>query len=170
MRNVFQTLEAFEAGFSRHWNLFCAVLLLAGAAGCATRPTVTEGPFRAEVSGSNFVWSVRYAGADGRLGTADDVCGERELLLPEHARVELSLRSGDFIYLFSIPALGLREVAVPGLEFTLAFETGEASVFDFKGDELCGLPHAPMRGRLLVESVQEVGIQLDGMSRCDGSK
>lgn len=167
-RQEFQWLEKSAARVSNGWKLrAAAMIVLAGiAAGCATGGAATARPFRVEATGTNFVWQFRYAGADGVLNTKDDLCEANNLHVPENARVELSLTSGDYIYLFSIPALNLREVAVPQMRFTLAFDSGAASVFEFKGDELCGLPHAPMRGTMLVESMQELEIQLGGMHPC----
>ena len=59
-------------------------------------------------------WWIRYAGPDGQFGTEDDLAARDDLHVPAGFDMHLVLRSDDYIYVFSVPALGLKEVAVPG--------------------------------------------------------
>jgi cytochrome c oxidase subunit 2 len=151
----------------RRAALVVALLLAAcgprgdGDAGAVPGPAAAgadpaSGPFEVEMTGQDFEWHVRYAGPDGRLGTADDLHGWRDLHVPVGADVRIHLRSRDYIYNLALPHLGLKEVAVPELEFSLAFEAGERGTFELRGDQMCGWTHPKLLGTLHVESPEEV--------------
>jgi cytochrome c oxidase subunit 2 len=126
-------------------------------AGSVTDPercadTVAAGaPFIVQVTGRDFRWHVRYPGADGRLGTADDLRGERDVHLPACASARIELESDDYIYTLSLPHRGLREIAVPAMTFALEFDTGPAGTYDLRGDQLCGYAHPALIGKLVIE-------------------
>lgn len=93
---------------------------------------------RIEATGKQSVWHFRYAGPDGRLGTADDVMVRDVLCLPADADVELRLGSADFLYAFRVPQLAVNEIAVPELPRTVRFHTGKPFRADLLHDSMCG--------------------------------
>lgn len=105
-----------------------------------------------EVTGDDFNWYFRYPGPDGVLGTSDDRHSVQDLFLPDNANVDLKLNSNDYVYMFSLPELGMREIAVPGLSFGLQFSTQEEQVMDLMGDQLCGFAHASLIGKVYVRN------------------
>lgn len=115
-----------------------------------------SGLFEVEITGQDFEWHVRYPGPDGRLGTQDDLFGWQDLHVPLGARTRIHLRSRDYIYNLALPHLGLKEVAVPDLEFSLEFEARLAGDFELRGDQMCGWTHPKLLGTLHVESGEAV--------------
>lgn len=109
-------------------------------------------PMLVELRGEKGAWRARYAGADGTLGTPDDVVGGQDVHLPTNTPVRLELRSNDAIYFFSVPALGLNESAIPKLTFSLVFTTGRPGTFELRQDGMCGAAHPNLKGQLVVES------------------
>ena len=133
-------------------RLALSILLLAGIAlgtgvgiyFCAGQKSRSrDEPLRVEARGVGRQWHFSYAGADGILGSGDDPVTTDELRLPEHAKVVIQLRSKDFIYVFSCPDLNLKEIAVPDLEFSIAFRTAGAARYVLAMDPMCGFPAAP---------------------------
>jgi len=133
----------------------------AGEATVADLPS----PLVVEVTGRDFQWHFRYPGSDGAQGTLDDRYATRDLHLPAGARVRLELRSEDALYFFGVPALGLKQIAVPDMNFALDVETGAASTFDLRGDEMCGLSHPELVGDLVIEPPPEFVDWLNRLER-----
>jgi cytochrome c oxidase subunit II len=76
----------------------------------------------------------------------------RDVHVPLGAEVSLALASRDFVALFSVPSLGLRDFASPGLAGTLRFRADREGSYELRAEELCGQPHGERtRGRILVE-------------------
>lgn len=103
------------------------------------------------MTGGEYTWRVRYAGADGEFGTADDRHATRDLHAPVGTPVTLQLCSDDYIYTMALPHLGLKEIAVPDLDFALRFEPDEAGEYPLEGDQMCGYQHPDLMGTLTVE-------------------
>ena len=114
-------------------------------------------PLRIEARGSDRDWNFSYLGPDGTLDTADDVTNTGELNLPVGAEVVIDLRSDDFIYVFSCPGLGLKEIAVPDLEFSISFTAERPGEFNLLMDPMCGfrLPPGETMGRIKVASASD---------------
>jgi cytochrome c oxidase subunit 2 len=134
------------------------LLILAGCDRRDAAPSTAEmsrlpSPFVVEAAGADDEWRYRYPGLDGRLGTADDRQVAGDLHLPSETRVQLRLKSADAVYFFGIPQLGLKQVAIPDMDFTLELETGAVDRYALLGDQLCGSVHPRMRGNLVVESL-----------------
>lgn len=100
-------------------------------------------PVRVEACGADRAWHFSYSGADGIPGNGDDPVSLGDLRLPAHTEVVINLQSRDFIYVFSCPELNLKEIAVPDLQFSLAFRTGESGRYSLAMDSMCGFPAAP---------------------------
>lgn len=103
-----------------------------------------------EVTGDDFNWHIRYPGQDGQLGTSDDILTRRHLHLPTQTDVVLQLKSNDFVYSLALPDWRLKEIAVPELEFSLQFRTGDRGTYQLKGDQMCGYAHPNLLGNMVV--------------------
>lgn len=135
---------------------FLAIELLslcaAACSGCGPDALVRDDRVVVRVAAQDTSWSASYLleGADG--GTEAVVPSGREVHVPLGAEVALELQSRDFICLFAMPGLKLRDFAAPGLPGALRFRAESKGSFELRGDELCGLPHTDKtRGRLVVE-------------------
>src|SRR2546430_1114204 len=76
----------------------------------------------AEVYASQFDWRIRYAGQDGKFGTADDIENPFEFVVPANEKVRFILRSRDVIHSFFVPYFRLKQDAVPGMAIPVWFE------------------------------------------------
>ncbi|MFO0902691.1 MAG: hypothetical protein U0939_06810 [Pirellulales bacterium] len=113
-------------------------------------------PLHVQLSAVEHRWRVTRSA----LGDADlqnVALGEQTpagltLYVPVDTPLVLALKSEDYIYSLGIPDLGLKEMAVPGLEFKLNLRPMQVGQYALEGGELCGDPGIPVPGRLVVES------------------
>ena len=133
---------------------YLVVLLFAPlcAGGAASQPQQRLDSIVIEVTGDEFNWYFRYPGADGLLDTSDDRHSVQNLFLPDNSRVNLKLKSNDYVYTFTLPELGMAEIAVPGLSFELQFTTGDEQTLQLRGDQLCGFAHETLIGKVYVRN------------------
>ena len=110
-------------------------------------------PLVIDVVGRDFLWSFTYPGADKILGTEDDLVVEKDLHLPLGHDIHLRLTSEDYIYTFRARELGLRELAVPELQFDLDFRTESVGKYELEVDPLCAIRflHGDEMGWLVIE-------------------
>jgi cytochrome c oxidase subunit 2 len=95
------------------------------------------------VTGEQFAWNVRYAGADGKFGKTDlslidvqsnplgvdrndpdakdDVVTLNQLYLPANKPIIVKLRSKDVIHSFGVPEFRVKQDAIPGLTIPIWF-------------------------------------------------
>jgi len=126
-----------------------------------------------EVVAQQWSWSYRLPGKDGRLGTvhsrfvsadnpfgmnpsdphgADDVLvSSPELHLPFAQPVKLLLRSKDVLHNFAVAQFRVKMDMVPGLVTYTWFQPTRTGSYDLLCEELCGIGHFAMRGRVVVE-------------------
>jgi len=104
-----------------------------------------------EVTGEQFAWNIRYAGADGMLNTADDITTLNQLHLPVNETILIHLKSKDVLHSFFVPQFRMKQDAVPGLTTRMWLKAVEGGNFEIVCAELCGLGHYRMRGFLVVE-------------------
>lgn len=135
---------------SRVTGLLSLTLLL-WTGGCNRTSTVPlPANLLIEITGNDFEWHVRYAGLDETLGTDDDYFTRRDIALVAGVDTTIHLKSRDYLYSFALPHLGLKEIAVPDLEFSLHFAPEETGEFILKGDQLCGYQHPKLLGKVKV--------------------
>ena len=118
-------------------------------------------------------WSYRLPGKDGKLGTVhsrfvsdanpfgmnpadpngqDDVLmSSPELHVPLGKPVKMLLRSKDVLHNFSVAQLRVKMDMVPGLVTYVWFTPTRTGSFDLLCEELCGIGHFAMRGRIVVD-------------------
>lgn len=109
-------------------------------------------PIEVLLTGHDFRWESRYAGADGVLGSEDDIILDDALHLPAHADVRLHLTSRDYIYFLSVPFAQQKEMAVPDLLHSMRFDSGASAQHRLPGDQMCGYAHDSLFIDLVVES------------------
>jgi cytochrome c oxidase subunit 2 len=120
------------------WKAAIAIAMAAPAALISWAPGAREelaaGPGRPlsiVLTGRAGRW---HADTRGRVSVAGDI------RLPAGEDVELTLRSEDYVYTFSVPALGLNEVAVPEIPATRAIHTPRSGSYPVDAGPLCARP------------------------------
>jgi cytochrome c oxidase subunit 2 len=127
-----------------------------------------------EVVGEQFQWYFRYPGVDAAFGAtrpqlvnaaagnplgldpqdsrgADDLVSS-VLMLPAGREVDLRIRSLDVIHGFFIPAMRLKQNAVPGLVLHIHFTPIAVGTYPILCSQVCGSGHARMQAELRVVS------------------
>ena len=158
-------ISRFAPGSSQRFHLNPLMVALLGiVTSCAGPEGVVERGARSgvlrvpeslhvEITAADDRWRVRYhdltrTGADLILPDA------REVRVPAGARVVLHLKSTDYVYVFAIPHLELKEIAVPELDFQLEFRAAGAGRFELVGEQVCGDPHSAMPGNLVIQPAE----------------
>ena len=126
-----------------------------------------------EALGKQWHWSYRFPGKDGILGTVaakhmsddnpfgmnpDDPNGQDDVLvvspevhLPIDQPVKALLRSVDVLHNFTVAQFRVKMDLVPGLVTYIWFIPTRTGKFDLFCEELCGIGHFTMRGKVVVE-------------------
>lgn len=130
------------------------------------------GAVQINVVAQQFQWNFHYSGKDGTHGKTDakfindgslnfvgldpdDESGKDDiqlstLIVPENRPVALKLRSKDVIHNLFIPALRIKQDAVPGMNVGMHFTATKAGKYEIACAELCGNLHYNMKTFLLV--------------------
>ena len=163
-------LEAWLVGLTA---VGVAAMLAPGLAVWAKFVNVPEEATVIEAVGQQWYWSYRFPGKDGKLGTVDsrhvsdknpfgmnpdDPNGQDDILitspelhLPIDKPVKVLLRSKDVLHNFSVAQIRVKMDLVPGLVTYVWFTPTRTGNFDLLCEELCGIAHYTMRGKLIVE-------------------
>jgi cytochrome c oxidase subunit II len=187
-----------EVGLSAITAVGVIAMLAPGLFVWATFVTVPDEATEYEVVGQQWEWSFRYPGADGVLGTVDvrfisesnpfgmnpeDPNGQDDILvqdpvmyLPVGKPVKALLRSKDVLHNYTIPQFRVKMDLVPGTVTYLWFTPTEPGSYEILCQELCGIAHHVMRGRVVVAEQAEYDLwlgqqrtfaQLSGQNRPD---
>jgi len=89
-----------------------------------------------EVFPEQFAWNFRYAGPDGKFGTADDIMTINQLHVPVGKKVVAHLTAKDVIHSFFIPYARTKQDAVPGMLGRLWFELDKIACWDLKDQKM----------------------------------
>jgi cytochrome c oxidase subunit II len=116
------------------------------------RAEATEGVVRIEVNAHQWSWHARYAGADGRFATADDVVTTDDVRVPTGAPIVVQLASADVIHSMNLPNFRVKQDAVPGMITRLTFQAKLPGEYEIACAQHCGANHYKMRGVLTVLS------------------
>jgi cytochrome c oxidase subunit 2 len=114
------------------------------------RMLAAQNAVQIEVMPAQFSWNVRYAGPDGRFATADDGVLLDEMRIPVHTPVIVQLAPRDVIHSFFVPALRVKQDAIPGRITHAFFEADRIGAFEIACAQLCGFGHYQMRAVLHV--------------------
>ncbi len=135
--------------------------------------TVPPEASKVEVLGQQWNWSFRYPGDDGAMGRSgvefvnvanpfgidpDDPAGQDDKLvsepiahLPIGKPVKLLLRSLDVLHNFTVPQFRMKMDLVPGMITYFWLTPTRTGTFDILCEELCGIGHFTMRGKVVVD-------------------
>lgn len=135
------------------------------------------GAMQVEAVGMQFAWYFRYPGADAAFGATRaelvepgagnavgiDPADERgrddfvrsALVLPVGREVDLRLRALDVMHGFAVPALRLKQNAVPGQVFHVHFTPTVVGEYAVLCTQVCGLGHWRMQAVVRVVSQAE---------------
>lgn len=130
-----------------------------------------------EVIGQQWQWSFRFPGKDGELGTVDarkinidnpfgmndeDPYGQDDILIagnevhiPLGQPVKFLLRSKDVLHNFTVPQFRVKMDLVPGMVTWLWLTPTRTGTFEILCEELCGIGHHTMRGKVVVEEEED---------------
>lgn len=93
-------------------------------------------------TGAEYRWEFLLPGADGELGTSDDVNLNSVLWLPPNRQIRLHFASRDYVYTFLQSDLVINEVAVPGVLTEASFLSPSEGEFDISASPMCGFMFA----------------------------
>lgn len=130
-----------------------------------------------EALGQQWHWSYRFPGADGELGHSDatlitpanpfgldpeDPAGRDDVLvaspelrLPVDRPVKVLLRSKDVLHNFTVTQFRVKMDLVPGMITHLWLTPTVPGSYEILCEELCGVGHFAMRGRVVVTPQEE---------------
>ena len=150
-----------------------AAMLAPGLAVWAKFVTVPDDAAVVEVLGQQWAWSYRFPGKDGELGATDvrlisvdnpfgmqpqDTKGHDDILvaspelhLPLDKPVKIALRAKDVNHQFAVPQFRVKMDMVPGMVTYFWVTPTRTGAFDVLCEQLCGMAHFAMRGRVVVD-------------------
>ena len=127
-----------------------------------------------EAVGQQWHWSFRLPGKDGELGFTDEsliapdnpfgvdpqdprsqddvLIASPELHLPIGKPIKVLLRSKDVLHDFTVPQFRVKMDLVPGMITYLWMTPTKIGEYELLCEELCGVAHFAMRGRVVVDS------------------
>jgi cytochrome c oxidase subunit 2 len=130
-----------------------------------------------EVIGQQWHWSFRFPGDDGELGHSsaalvtpenpfgldpDDAKGRDDVLiaspelrLPVDQPFKVLLRSKDVLHNFTVTQFRVKMDLVPGMVTYLWLTPTKVGEYEILCEELCGVGHFAMRGRVVVTPREE---------------
>ena len=160
-----------------------AVMLAPGLVVWAQFVNVPEGAAEFEAVGQQWHWSFRFPGDDGEFGNVDirhiapenpfgmdpeDPTGRDDILvaspivhLPVGEPQRAWLRSRDVLHDFAVPQFRVKMDLVPGHVSYVWFAPTVVGEYEILCEELCGLAHHTMRGRVVVEERADFEAWLD---------
>ena len=122
-----------------------------------------------EVTGRQWSWTFRTAGADGQFGTPDDVVTLNELHVPVGRPVYIKLRSKDVVHSLYLPNFRTKLDAIPGTTTRMWVQATVPGRYEIGCAQHCGVNHYKMRGILTVLSKEDYSRWLEAASR-DGAR
>ena len=159
-----------EAGVAAVEVLLLAAFAIPAWAAFVNPPTANALVVR--IVAQQFSWMIHYPGADGAFGridpsligaenpsgldrtsmhASDDVISINEMHVPLGRPVVVQLSARDVIHSFGVPAMRVKQDAIPGMMTPVWFTPTLEGRFDIACSQLCGLGHYRMRGAVIVE-------------------
>jgi len=154
-----------------------AAMLTPGLFVFADFVNVPEGAVQVEAVGQQWRWSYRLPGEDGDFGEVDarlitaenpfgmdpeDPNGFDDILIndptvhiPVGSPVQFWLRSKDVLHNFTVAQFRVKMDLVPGLVSYLWLEPNKVGEYEVLCEELCGIAHHAMRGRVIVDEPED---------------
>ncbi len=154
-----------------------AAMLAPGLIVWAQFVNVPEGATEIEVVGQQWRWTFRLPGEDGNFGATDsrlisvenefginpdDPHGQDDILvddaivhIPLGEPVLFWLRSKDVLHNFTVAQFRVKMDLVPGMETYMWLEPTKVGEYEVLCEELCGVAHHAMRGRVVVDEPED---------------
>jgi len=129
------------------------------------------------VVAEQFAWNFHYAGPDGKFGKVnykfihtvdnplgldpkdpngkDDIHTINQFYLPIKKPVIIKISSKDVIHSFGVPALRLKQDAIPGMEIPIWFMAEKTGEVEIACSQLCGNSHYSMKGYVQMKTQAE---------------
>jgi cytochrome c oxidase subunit 2 len=145
--------------------------------------TVPDDAMTAEALGKQWHWSFRFPGADNVLGASDvrhlsvdnplgidpdDPDGQDDIVVaapivhvPMGQPVEMLLRSTDVLHNFAVPQFRVKMDLVPGTVTYQWFTPTVPGTYELLCEELCGVGHFAMRGKVVIDTPEDFAVWLD---------
>jgi len=160
-----------------------AAMLTPGLFVWAKFVTVPDGAAEIEAVGQQWRWSFRLPGNDGEFGTIDaGLIGEDNIFgvnpddpnsyddvivddaivhIPVNEPVRIWLRSKDVLHNFTVAQFRVKMDAVPGHATFMWLEPTKVGEYEVLCEELCGIAHHAMRGRVVVDEAADYQAWVD---------
>ena len=135
----------------------CDIVILAGAITVwyNIKQVMPPADATVRVIGQQWAWSFQQPGPDGVLDTADDIRTVGELHVVVNTTYHFELVSRDVVHSFAVPAFRLKQDALPGRAISGWFRPNRVGTYDIQCTQMCGIGHALMAGRIIVETSQD---------------
>jgi cytochrome c oxidase subunit 2 len=134
-----------HAGFEAAWIGISLALVLGlfayGALGLIAIRGAQVADFEVNVSAEQWAWHFEYP---------DTGVKSKELHIPVARRVHLNIMSVDVIHSLWVPALGIKQDAVPGRPTHVYVTATDSGTYSGMCTELCGLGHTGMTTTVVV--------------------
>lgn len=163
-----------------------AAMLTPGLFVFADFVNVPEGATEIEAIGQQWKWTYRLPGKDGDFGKVDakliapdnpfgmdpeDPNGFDDVLIndatvhiPVGVPVQFWLRSKDVLHNFTVTEFRVKMDLVPGLVTYIWLEPTKVGEYEVLCEELCGVAHYAMRGRVIVDEAEDYAAWVDSQS------
>jgi cytochrome c oxidase subunit 2 len=150
-----------------------AAMLIPGLFVWAEFVAVPADAMRYEAVGKQWHWSYRFPGADGEFGRTsvrlmtpgnplgldpEDAVGMDDVIvadpivhLPVGTPIRALLRSTDVLHNFTVPQFRVKMDLVPGMVTYQWFTPTVPGTYEVLCEELCGVGHFAMRGKVVVD-------------------
>jgi cytochrome c oxidase subunit 2 len=137
--------------------ILCDIVILAGAITVwyDIKQVMPPADVTVRVIGQQWAWSFQQPGPDGVLDTADDIRTVGEMHVVVNTTYHFELLSRDVVHSFAIPAFRLKQDALPGRTISGWFRPTRTGTYDIQCTQMCGIGHALMAGRIIVETPQD---------------
>lgn len=134
------------------WTLIPTIIVLFGAgyswAVLNEIEKKADNPLTVDVFSQQFAWSFGYPGKG-------NVWSQGELHVPVNRQVQFKMHAQDVIHSFWVPEWRIKKDNVPGITTTAIVTPDKVGTYQLICTELCGLGHATMRAKVVVQSPAE---------------
>ena len=118
-------------------------------------PRTNANTVKLEINAHQWAWDARYAGADGKFNTDDDIVTWNDIKVPVGTPIYVQLSSTDVLHSFYLPNFRVKMDAVPGQINRMWFQATTAGEYEIGCAQHCGTHHYKMRAQLTVLSPED---------------
>lgn len=144
------------------WTLIPTIIVLFGAGYSWKVLHDIEKPAKdamtVDVFSQQYAWSFGYPGKGMKYV-------QGEFHVPVNRQVQFKMHSGDVIHSFWVPEWRIKKDNVPGITTTAIVTPDKIGTYQLVCTELCGIGHAAMRAKVVVQSAAEFRKWVAGLKR-----